>query len=507
MRMHELLERNALRAPEKTFLFSESRSINNRDALEAVEKAALAFRSLGIKIGDRVLVFAPNSIDYVIAMFAVFKLGAIASLIDVLDPESYRRNVKRLAPKLVVSTSEHIDELRKSSPKTAKFISFDEGTEHAHKWQALLAHPQRTVRSDFKEDAPCHLSFTSGTTYKPKPAVLSHEPTIRATRCIAERLGLTSDDTSMGITTLSSSHILVYAILPQMHRIATTGIMETWNPSLALKMTDEHEVRLMSGTAIRLSELADYANEHSVGKGRLRLILSGGSAGIGKIREKWERLGVHFTETYGMSELGGAVATGYPRRFGSKPVKPFENIPAIGPPLPDKEVKIVDEAGREVPVGTPGDILIRGGFMWRYWKMPKETEKATRGGWLHTSDIGLMDELDNVYWLARKTDVIDTEKGPIYPRVIEEALFAHKSVRQASVVGVGEAGHQVPAGFVTLFPGETAREEKLLSHCRSALSEPYWPSKIVIKSSFPMTPTGKIDKKQFKHEIQLGPLA
>lgn len=446
------------------------------------------------------LIFAPNSIDYALAMFAVFKLGAIAALIDVLDPESYQRNVKRLAPKIVISTSRHIDELEKSSPKATRFFSFDDGSEHERTWQALLARPQRTVRSDFKEDAPGHLSFTSGTTYKPKPAVLSHEPTVRATRCIAERLGLTSDDTSIGITTLSSSHILVYAILPQMHRIATTGIMETWDPSRAWKTIHEHQVRLISGVAIGLSELADYAQEHGIGRGSLRLVLSGGSAGIGKIREKWMKLGVPFAETYGMSELGGAVATGYPRPFESRPVKPFENIPAIGPPLPDKEVKIVDEEGKELPLGTPGEILLRGGFMWGYWKMPRETAKTTRGGWLHTSDIGLMDELENVYWLARKTDIIDAEKGSIYPRVIEEALFAHKSVRQASVVGLGEGGHQIPVGFVTLFPGESVGEEKLLSHCRAVLSEAYWPSRIVIKSSFPITPTGKIDKKQFKQE-------
>lgn len=116
-----------------------------------------------------------------------------------------------------------------------------------------------------------------------------------------------------------------------------------------------------------------------------------------------------------------------------------------------------------------------------------------------------MDELENVYWLARKTDIIHAEKGPIYPRVIEEALFAHKSVRQASVVGLGEDGHQIPVGFVTLFPGESVGEEKLLSHCRAVLSEAYWPSRIVIKGSFPITPTGKIDKKQFKHKRR-GPL-
>jgi acyl-CoA synthetase (AMP-forming)/AMP-acid ligase II len=257
---------------------------------------------------------------------------------------------------------------------------------------------------------------------------------------------------------------------------------------------------MISGVAIRLSELADYASEHGTGRENVRLVLSGGSAGIGRIRKKWEELGVRFVETYGMSELGGSVAMGYPHPFMSKPVKPFESIPVIGPPLPDKEVRVVDEHDSEVTAGKPGEIVLRGGFMWGYWKMRQETAKTCRGGWLHTSDIGFMDELDNVYWLARKTDVIRTKSGPIYPRVIEEVLFAHPSVRQACAVGINEDDGQTPVGFVTLFSRGEMPEELLLAHCRSNLDRAFWPSKIVVRDSLPMTPTGKIDKKRLKTE-------
>ncbi len=500
MRMHELLEHNAARVPDKTFLFSESQSVTYSQAQDLVQRASTSFHTLGVRKGDRVLIFAPNSVDYVLAMFVVFKLGGVAALIDVLDPSSYHRNVKNLAPRLVLAPTEHIDTLKKSTPKT-KFVSFGNGE---HSWQSLLKNRRKAVEVDFSEDTPCHLSFTSGTTYEPKPAVLSHEPTLRATRCIAERLELTSEDTTLGVTTLSSSHILVYGILPQMHRRATIGILEEWNPSNAWKMIHDHEVRMISGTAIRLSELIDYAREQSIDKGSLMLVLSGGSAGIGRIREKWEQHGVSFVETYGMSELGGSVAMGRRRSFKSKPVKPFDRIPCIGPPLPDKEVKVVDDKGREVPCGVPGEILLRGGFMWGYWKMPEETRKTTRGGWLHTSDIGLIDELDNVYWLARKTDIIHTGNGLIYPRVIEESLFGHPAVRQACVVGIQQNKHQIPVAFVTLFPNERVHEEELLRHCRSNLDQVrYQPSRVVIRKELPMTPTGKIDKKQLKKPEEL----
>jgi acyl-coenzyme A synthetase/AMP-(fatty) acid ligase len=503
MMMHELLEHSASRVPDKTFLFSESQSVTYSQALDSVRKAAAALQKLGVKKGDRVLIFAPNSVEYVLAMFSVFKLGAIAALIDILDPSSYRRNVKNLAPKLVIAPSEHIDALKKSTPN-AEFVSFDNKKETEHSWQSLLNSLGEEMQVDFTEDTPCHLSFTSGTTYEPKPAVLSHEPSLRATRCIAERLELTTDDTTLGVTTLSSSHILVYGILPQMHRRASIGIMERWNPSNAWKMIHNHQVRMISGTAIRLSELIGYARDQSIDKGSLMLVLSGGSAGIGRIRKKWEQHGVPFVETYGMSELGGSVAMGHRRFFKSKPVKPFNRIPCIGPALPDKEVKIVDENGKEVSCGVPGEILVSGGFMWGYWGLPEETTKTTRGGWLHTSDIGLMDEFDNVYWLARKTDIIHTENGPIYPRVIEETLFDQPSVRQACAVGVQHGKNQVPVAFVAIFPNESVREEQLLNHCKSTLERThYQPSRVVIKTELPMTPSGKIDKKQLKRSEEL----
>ncbi len=496
--MHELLKRNALQAPDKAFLISESQSITNREAFAVVQKAEAAFRSLGVRKGDRVLIFAPNSVEYVLAMFATFKLGGIAALIDVLDPQSYRTNVKRIAPRLVVSTSHYLNDLKSWSPKGTKFISFNGEIASAHSWHHLLDSARKQFRSNLKETDPCHLSFTSGTTYKSKPVVLSHEPTLRATRCIAERLGLSGDDTSLGVTTLSSSHILVYSILPQMHQRATTSILEKWDASQAWKMIHDHQVRVISGTAVRLSEIADYAKEYGIDKGNVRFAISGGSAGLGRIREQWEHLNVQFVEAYGMSELGGAVALSFPRPFQSKPVKPFQGIPAIGPPLPDKEVKIIDERGNDLPTGVPGEIVIRGGFMWGYWKMRQDTEKTTRGGWLHTSDIGFMDELDNVYWLARKTDMIQTERGPIYPRIIEENLLKHPSVRQVCVVGLREGRYQTPVGFVTLFAGEKASEEELLNRCKSSVDRRYWPSRVAIRTSFPMTRTGKIDKKRLK---------
>lgn len=115
----------------------------------------------------------------------------------------------------------------------------------------------------------------------------------------------------------------------------------------------KNDVKIVSGNAIRLSELVDTAIEEEIEKGPLRIVLSGGTPAYANLRRKWDRLGVLLVETYGQSELGGAVAIGYPRPFKYKSINPFETIHPIGPPLPDKEVRIVDSNDNELSVGTP----------------------------------------------------------------------------------------------------------------------------------------------------------
>jgi len=266
-------------------------------------------------------------------------------------------------------------------------ISLDGFHDFSMTWEEMISHRGGLTCLEPLDGGPCHLAFTSGTTYTPKPAVLSHEPTCRAAKIIAEHLQLSRDDKTLGITTLSSSHILVYGILPQLHVGAEIGIMERWNPIKAWITIIKERVRVVSGTSILLQELIEEAERQEITETPLRFVLSGGSPAYRALRGRWKRLGVKFIETYGMSELGGSAALGKPTTIKKKPVKPFEGVPPIGPPPRDKVIKIVDESGKELPIGKPGTIMIKGGHMWGYWNMPEETEKVLVNGWLKTDDI------------------------------------------------------------------------------------------------------------------------
>lgn len=236
MRLFDPLKRNATRFGDRIFLYSESGSISYEQAGMITDKISGGLLSLGVKREDRVVIFSPNSINYVLAMYGIFKAGAIASLIDVLDAEKLPHYVKEMGPRVLIfsfEVSEAVETERSEMPSVRHYICFESGVDYAVDWDVFISSSQASMDEKLRDEEPCHFAYTSGTTYQPKPTVLSHEPAARATSCIAERLGITYEDTTLGITTLSSSHILVYGLLPQVHRGAKTGVMEKWDPRKA----------------------------------------------------------------------------------------------------------------------------------------------------------------------------------------------------------------------------------------------------------------------------------
>lgn len=198
---------------------------------------------------------------------------------------------------------------------------------------------------------------------------------------------------------------------------------------------------------------------------------------------------ISIAESFGMSELGGFVAMGYPRRE-SEP-----RMFAIGPGLPDREVRVTDDADAELPMGQPGQILIRDGYMLGYWNKPDLTADALRNGWLHTGDMGMMDADGYLTMLGRWSERIVSGGKIIFPRPLEEALLRHPAVRYACVIGKPDpAKGEIVKGIVELYPDKQATPEDLVAHCHAQLGPDRSPELIEIIPEMPMTPTGKIGR-------------
>ncbi len=238
-----------------------------------------------------------------------------------------------------------------------------------------------------QEGAIAHLAYTSGTTGPPKGACLSHEPTTRAARCIAERLRITKSDESFGPTALSSSYQLVGNLLPPLSRGAGVHVMGKWNPVAGWDALDRSRATLFVANPTLLGQVLVESRARGRVPGRLRAGLSGGGPVPPTLKRAWrDELLLPLVESFGQSELGGFMALGFPELIADDAL-----LARVGPALPDKEVRIVDGDRSSVAPGIIGEIELRGGFMQGYWGRPDKTAETIGTGWLRTGDLGMID--------------------------------------------------------------------------------------------------------------------
>jgi long-chain acyl-CoA synthetase len=463
----------------------------------AAAKAAGALRDLGVGPGDRVGLLAHNGLDYLIAMFGTWRLGAISAHISVMTGAELADYANSCTPKVLVYTHDLFDAVdrdRAAMGSIEHYFCMDGAQPGAQAWGEVVAAANPVGIQSFDASLPAHLSFTSGSTGRPKGAVLGHEHTVRAAACIAERLGLTPDDRSLGATSPASSYGLVANWLPGLYRGMTVGLRKAWDPVAVFDDIEATGVTYLASNPPQLKDLLMESRSRGRTPGSLRMVVSGGEAVPADLKRAYfDELGVVFCESYGQSELGGFVAL-------ARPIRPAdEHFGAVGEALPDKEVRVLDDDGAEVPIGDPGELCIRGGFMWGYWNEPAKTEAAVRDGWLRTGDLGKMSPSGHISTLGRYSERIDTTTGVVLPRPIEEAVArCSPAVRHVAVVpGVGG-----PRAVVALWPetgGAVASAaptaDELLTVYRSlAATADQRLGDIVVIAAMPMTSTGKLDR-------------
>ncbi|HAD06642.1 MAG TPA: long-chain fatty acid--CoA ligase [Anaerolineaceae bacterium] len=492
---NDMLRRTAWRLPDHPFLYwsDRNRSITYAEGEQISDAVAGALADLGVKKGERVGIFAHNGLDYVMAMFGAWKLGAISDHINVLQAENLAWFVQDSTPTVLIYTGdlhEVVERNRPQMPSIRHYICLDGERPGSLDWNTLLAANLKPPAVDVDGEDAAHLSYTSGSSGKPKGAILAHGYTARATHCIAERLQLSKEDVSFGPTSLASSYHLVGNLLPGIHRGVYIGVRTRWNPEAAWNEMEQRGVTFVVANPLLLNDLLLHCRQVGRKPSALRFVVSGGAPVPPELKKAYqEELGAPLVESYGQSELGGFVALGYPRaEHGAK-------FKAIGPELPDREVRIADEKDNEVPIGTPGEILIRGGVMIGYHNLPEKTAEALRNGWLHTGDMGVMDEDGYIRLVGRWSERIIMHGQVIFPRPLEEALLRHPAVRYACVIAKKDpqAG-QVPKAVVELYPDATATPEELMDHCNAVLGEENTIQVIEIIAQMPMTPTGKIGR-------------
>ncbi|GHA10045.1 long-chain-fatty-acid--CoA ligase [Devosia pacifica] len=498
MLLHSLLLRGADRQPDKLAFtwVDRTRSLSYAQAATQMDAFAGALAECGLSKGDRVTIVAHNGLDYLMTMFAAWRLGAIAALVNVKFADELDYYFNDHQPRIIVYTHDMHEQVRAAAakvPSVTHLLCMDGPQYGALSLPELVEAGFNVPADPGDEDAIAHLSYTSGTTGKPKGACLAHEPTCRATRSIAERLRITADDISFGPTALSSSYQLVGNLLPQLDRMASINVMGRWTQSTGWDALDAAGATMLIANPPVLTEVLDESRLRGKTPGRLRLSLSGGGPVPPTLKAAWrDVLDVPLVESYGQSELGGFVALGMPH---------FDTVPdssiRVGPPLPDKEVQVFGPDHTILPVGQIGELRVRGGFMHGYWGKPEKTAEVTANGWLHTGDIGFIDRDGYITMRGRRSELIHVDGTAWFPRDIEEALCRQPGISQAALVGMPQGDGQRPVAFVIVDDGAPdTLLDALVQAIQPELGYDLSPLTVQRIDAMPMTPTGKISKAQ-----------
>lgn len=497
MLMHGLLRDGAERHPERDGFHwvDRQRGLSYGAAATAMAHMAGALHHVGVRPGDRVSIVAHNGLDYLTAMFGCWQLGAIAALVNVKFAPDLAYYFADHTPSAVIYTHDLHDEVCAAASAVGgvrALICMDGAMPGALSLPELMSGAFRAPDFARDETAIAHLAYTSGTTGRPKGACLRHEPTTTAARVIAERLRLSRNDISFGPTALSSSYQLVGNLLPPLAVGAPVNVMGRWTAQTGPAALEARAATVLVANPIVLADLLTHVRATGQRPATLRLALSGGGAVPQALKRAFAtELELPLVESYGQSELGGFVALGFPTLADSDGASR-----RIGPPLPDKEVRIRDLDDRILPPGEVGEIVLRGGYMAGYWNRPDKTSEVLRDGWLCTGDIGFIDRDGFVTMLGRRSELIRVGDRSWYPRDIEDVLAELPGIAMAALIATGPATDLAPLAVLVLHPGAVLDEPA----CRAALGArtSYDIDRLgfAVVSEMPMTPTGKIARAE-----------
>lgn len=499
MLMHQLLTDGAVRWPDKIAIrwVDRNKAVTFAQAVELMDRYAGALHALGARKGDRVTIFAHNGMDYVAGLFACWRIGAIAALVNVRFADDLAYYVADHEPSIIVYTHDMYAAVKSAAakvPSVRHLVCMDGPQPGAESLPDLLSSDLPPPADPGDESAIAHLSYTSGTTGRPKGACLAHEPTMRAASCIAERLRITSDDVSFGPTALSSSYQLVANLLPPLRRGATVNVMGRWTAAGGWDALDQTEATMFVANPTFLKELLIESLKRGRPPSRLRVGLSGGGPVPRVLKEQLrDKLKLPLAESYGQSELGGFMALGAPELAFDE-----QALSSVGRALPDKDVRILDKDGKECAPGEVGEVCLRGGYMTGYWNKPEKTAEALRDGWLHSGDAGTMDRDGFIAMRGRFAELIQVAGKTWYPRDIEEALCQQPGIKEAAVVAIPDPKlGQRPRAYVTFLDKDMDLAD-LKSAIAGSVRYDLAPLELASLAEFPMTPTGKIAKAELR---------
>ena len=477
-------DRIALRCDDLQLTFAEF------DA--AAARVATLLQRAGVGPGDRVGVMLPNTPAFAIAFYGIMYSGAVAVPMNpLLKSREVAYYLSNSGTAALFATPACADEASAGAAEVGARCWLVDDVELATLTADLSAQESPVHRDD--EDVAVIL-HTSGTTGKPKGAMLTHANLSRNAEIgVRTLIEIGPDDVVMGCLPLFHVFGLTCALNGSVLAGATLTLIRRFDPRRALEVIERDAVTVFAGVPTMYAALLGVADPAAAAATRnLRTCVSGGAALPVQVLTDFETaFGCTVLEGYGLSESSPVAAFNHPHR----PRK----VGSIGTPVEGVHMRVVDPDGAEVSPGEIGEIQIRGhNVMKGYWNLPEATRTTiTADGWLNTGDVGRVDEDGYFYIVDRTKDLIIRGGYNVYPREIEEVLYEHPAVAEAAVIGIPHEmlGEEVGAA-VALKEDAAVAPEELREYVKDRVAPYKYPRRLWLVDALPKGPTGKVQKRQ-----------
>jgi len=495
------------RSPEKTALIhpKSGRSYTFADLYRMSGSLAAAFPGLGLSLGDRIVLYLDSSPEYLISYFAVWRAGMVVVPTNIV----YRKEELAYAicdsgAKLLISSinsRDITDSMKDLCPSLLQIVEV--GEDGSDSWIDLATSNSPSRPIPCASDTVCQIQYTSGTTGRPKGAMLTHGGWVAALQAEGEALELTSDDMYLGIYPMA--HVGISWGLSVLRAGGTYVIMERYHPEEYIRLTQKFQITVLSGMPPVIHALSETPPGTEKNFTTVRRIISGGGPMHSPTWKKFfERFHIPVINAYGLSET---IVLGCGTVICPDDYPTADEYNSVGRPIGYAEVKIVDISDPEIELSSPdaGEIALRGpGVALGYWNLPDETEEVfLPDGWFLTGDVGYIDARGMLVITDRKKDMIIMSGWKIYPTEVENVLILHPDIADVAIFGCpDEEKGEIPAAAIVLrSPEKSLTLDELSTWCRDHLAGYKIPRRLIVIDHLPRVGGWKLLRRELKDSL------
>lgn len=499
--LYQILKDTSERLPNKTALVYDGREYTYHEILLLTDSMADALLKMGMKQGDRLAFYLYNCPEIILCYFACFKIGMTVIPINYrLKEDEAHYIIDHSKPTVLISENILFEQIADNmsefqSVKRNYLIDFDGEFADTFSFENLLSPKGSMVISDeIPSETVAAVLYTSGTTGKPKGAILAHDQMMIHTVNHCKLVDYKSDDKTLVCLALSNNFAFSHQMLSALYAGATLVINASFDPKEVLEKIERNGITMLYMMPVMFHALnkQSESKKHPI-PNQLRLAIVAGDKTPFVTLDQFQKIfGLEMCEGIGMTET---------QIYALNPLGEGKKRGSMGLPVTYMEVAIQDEDGNPSQVGETGEIVVKGKIVMRsYLNNPEVTKESYRNGWFLTGDLGCFDDDGYLWFRGRKKQLILHDGSNISPQEIEEVFYHHPAVFEAGVIGVPDRfeGEMVHA-FVALKPGaESVSEGELLSFAKEHLADYKLPERIIFIDKLPKGATGKIDRKLLK---------